>query len=108
MANSCDYGRFCKVVKRWENLADADGAHHDAEVTNERRTASLHPDRHRYRTAGRRVVMRSRPGWLMKIFDQFVEAEFQADVKARDEQYGPNAPPRCCRALMRSVVSMRW
>ena len=30
-------------------------------------------------------------GWLMKIFDQFVEDEFRADVEARDEQYGPNA-----------------
>ncbi len=27
----------------------------------------------------------------MKIFDEFVEAEFRADVAARDEEHGPNA-----------------
>ena len=81
---------FCKVVRRWENLADADGAHHDAEVTNERRTASIHPvdtgvD---LRASGGDAIS---TGWLTKIFDQFVQDEFRADVDARDEQYGPNA-----------------
>ena len=78
------------MVKRWENLADADGAHHDAEATNERRTASIHPvdagvD---LRASGGDAIS---TGWLTKIFDQFVEDEFRADVNARDEQYGPNA-----------------
>ena len=85
-----DHPRFCKVVRRWENLADADGAHHEAEVTHERRTASIHP-------VGQGVDVRASggdavsTGWLMKIFDQFVEDEFRADVEARDGQYGPNA-----------------
>ena len=78
------------MVKRWENLADADGAHHDAEVTNERRTASIHPvdagvD---LRASGGDAIS---TGWLTKIFDQFVEDEFRADVNARDEQHGLNA-----------------
>ena len=31
-------------------------------------------------------------GLMTKIFDQFVEDEFRADVAARDEQYGKDAP----------------
>ena len=89
-AEQLAYQAFCKVVKRWENLADADGAHHDAEVTNERRTASIHPvdtgvD---LRASGGDAIS---TGWLTKIFDRFVEDEFRADVDARDEQHGANA-----------------
>ncbi len=79
-----DYPAFCKVAKRWENLADADGAHHDAEITNERRTASIHPvdTGVELRASGGDAIS---TGWLTKIFDQFVEDEFRADVAARDE-----------------------
>ena len=86
-----DYIRFCKIVKRWENLADVDGAHHDSELSNERRTASIHPvdEGIELRASGGDAIA---TGWLTKIFDQFVEAEFQADVHARDEMHGPNAP----------------
>ncbi len=85
-----DYTRFCKVVRRWEHLADADGAHHDAELSNERRSASIHPvdEGVDLRASGGDAIS---TGWLMKILDQFVEAEFRADVKARDEMHGPNA-----------------
>jgi Domain of unknown function (DUF222) len=86
-----DHPRFCKVVRRWENLADADGAHQEAERTRERRTASIHPvgEGVDVRASGGDAVS---TGWLMKIFDQFVEDEFRADVTARDEQFGGNAP----------------
>src|SRR4029077_10641515 len=86
-----DYRAFCKVVKRWENLADADGAHHDAEITNERRTASLHPvdEGIELRASGGSAIT---SGSMTKIFDQFVEDEFRADVAARTEMYGENAP----------------
>src|SRR6187549_120197 len=84
-ASSCRTGAFCKVVKRWENLTDADGAHHDAEITNERRTAAIHPvdTGVELRASGGDAIS---TGWLTKIFDQFVEDEFRADVAARDEQ----------------------
>jgi len=89
-AEQLDYPTFCKVAKRWENLADADGAHHDSELSNERRTASIHPvdEGVDLRASGGDAVS---TGWLMKIFDEFVEAEFRADVAARDEENGPNA-----------------
>jgi len=76
-----DYPTFCKVAKRWENLADADGAHHDSELSNEHRTASIHAvdDGVDLRASGGDAVS---TGWLMKIFDEFVEAEFHADVAA--------------------------
>jgi Domain of unknown function (DUF222) len=90
-AEQLPYGALCKVVKRWENLADADGAHHDAEVTNERRTASLHPvdEGIELRASGGSAIT---SGSMTKIFDQFVEDEFRADVAARTEMYGENAP----------------
>ncbi len=91
-AEQLPYGAFCKVVKRWENLADADGAHHDAEITNERRTASLHPVDEggiELRASGGSAIT---TGMMAKIFDQFVEDEFRADVAARTEMYGDNAP----------------
>ena len=89
-AEQLDYPTFCKVAKRWENLADADGAHHDSEFSNEHRSASVHPvdEGVDLRASGGDAVS---TGWLMKIFDEFVEAEFQADVAARDEEHGPNA-----------------
>ena len=89
-AEQLPYGAFCKVVTRWENLADADGAHRDAEVTNERRTASIHPvdSGVELRASGGDAIS---TGWLTKIFDQYVEDEYRADVTARDEQYGPHA-----------------
>ena len=89
-AEQLAYQAFCKVAKRWENLADADGAHHDAEITNERRTASIHPvdTGVELRASGGDAIS---TGWLTKIFDQFVEDEFRADVAARDEQYGKDA-----------------
>ena len=94
------------MAKRWENLADADGAHHDAEITNERRTASIHPvdTGVELRASGGDAIS---TGWLTKIFDQFVEDEFRADVEARDEKYGKNAPPRCCHAPTPNGASTR-
>ena len=90
-AEQLPYGAFCKVVKRWENLTDTDGAHHDAEVTNERRTASIHPidEGIELRASGGSAIT---TGMMAKIFDQFVEDEFRADVAARDEMYGKDAP----------------
>ena len=41
VAEQLPYESLRTVVKRWESLADADGAHRDAEITNERRTVSL-------------------------------------------------------------------
>ena len=90
-AEQLPYGAFCKVVKRWENLTDADGAHHDAEITNERRTAAIHPvdTGVELRASGGDAIT---TGMMTKIFDQFVEDEFRADVAARDDMYGKNAP----------------
>jgi Domain of unknown function (DUF222)/HNH endonuclease len=90
-AEQLPYGSFCKVAKRWENLADADGSHHDAEVSNERRTASLHSidEGIDLRATGGSALT---AGLMSKIYDTFVEAEFQADVAARAEMYGENAP----------------
>jgi hypothetical protein len=85
------YESLRTVVKRWEALADADGAHRDAEITNERRTVSLNEidgglD---LRASGGSAL---NTAMMKKIFDHFVEAEFHADVAARTALHGDNAP----------------
>jgi hypothetical protein len=91
VAEQLPYESLCTVVKRWESIADADGAHRSAEITNERRTVSLHEidggiD---LRASGGSAV---RTAMMKKIFDHFVEAEFRADVDARTELHGADAP----------------
>jgi hypothetical protein len=41
VAERLPYESLRTVVKRWETIADADRAHRDAAITNERRTVSL-------------------------------------------------------------------
>ncbi len=91
IAEQLPYESLRTVVKRWESLADADGAHRDAEITNERRTVSLNEfdgglD---LRASGGSAL---NTAMMKKIFDHFVEQEFNADVAQRSEEHGENAP----------------
>ena len=91
VAEQLPYESLRTVVKRWETLADADGAHRDAEITNERRTVSLNEidgglD---LRASGGTAL---NTAMMKKIFDHFVEAEFHTDVAQRSELHGENAP----------------
>ncbi|MEO1057491.1 MAG: DUF222 domain-containing protein [Actinomycetota bacterium] len=83
------------VVKRWETLADLDGAQQDDDASHEARTASVGtmPD-----AAGAGVDIRASGGSglvaaeFATIFTAFVEYEFQLDVAARTAEHGPDAP----------------
>jgi Domain of unknown function (DUF222) len=91
-AEQLPYEDFRTVVRRWEILADADGAHRDAEATNERRTVTLHEVDGGIDLRGSGGSALTTAG-MLNIFDRFVEAEFRADVAARTELHGPDAPP---------------
>lgn len=90
-AEHLPFDNFRTVVRRWENLADQDGAHHDAEVTHANRTVSLHELNGGIdlRASGGDVLSTAE---MLGVFDRFVEAEFQIDVAARTELHGPDAP----------------
>jgi hypothetical protein len=85
------YDDFRRVVRRWEQLADEDGAALDAEANHENRRASVHE-------VGGAVDVRANGGSalaaaeMLGIFERFVEAEFRKDVAARTELHGPDAP----------------
>ncbi len=82
---------FRVVVRRWETLADLDGAERNDEMSHDRRTASVTAVNGSVRvhaTGGTGMVTAE----LMGIFERFVEAEFAKDVAARTAEFGPDAP----------------
>ncbi len=82
---------FRVVTRRWETLADLDGAERNDEISHDRRSASV-------LGADGSVSMRATGGTgmitaeLIGIFQQFVDAEFAKDVAARTAEFGPDAP----------------
>jgi hypothetical protein len=86
-----EYDDFRVVVRRWELLADADGAHRHAERSHERRTASVNEidGSVDVRASGGRPLVAAE---LIEIFNRFIEHEFRADVAARTAEHGPDAP----------------
>ncbi len=85
-----DESRAC--VRRWETLADLDGAHRDRERAVEHRSAIV------TEIDGAVFIQASGGEALdtaekLATFDHFVEREFQADVAERTRLHGPDAPP---------------
>ena len=90
-AEQLSYEEFRLVTRRWETLADLDGADRDDEVSHERRTASvLVFDGALDVTARGGTALAGAE--MLGIFDRFVAAEFAADVAARTAEFGPDAP----------------
>ena len=90
-AERLPFDDFRRVVRRWETLADEDGAAADAEANEQNRTASLNE-------VNGAIDLRASGGSAMTaaemlgIFEQFAEVEFRKDVAARTELHGPDAP----------------
>lgn len=90
-AEHLPFDDFQRVVRRWESLADEDGAVIDAEANHVNRTVSMHE-------VSGAIDLRATGGSpmttaeMLGIFEQFVEAEFRADVAARTELHGSDAP----------------
>jgi hypothetical protein len=86
---SFDDARTC--VRRWEILADLDGAHADRAANIANRTATvvdLDGTLHLRATGGDALATAE----MIAIFNAEVEREFQADVTERTRLHGPDAP----------------
>jgi hypothetical protein len=90
-AEHLGFDDFRVVARRWEMLADLDGAERDDEASHERRTASIVDvdGSLQMRASGGRGMVTAE---VMGIFRRYVEAEFAKDVAARSEEFGPDAP----------------
>ncbi|MGA0206024.1 MAG: DUF222 domain-containing protein [Ilumatobacteraceae bacterium] len=81
-AESLPYDDFNTVATRWEQLADADGAHRDHAEVHEGRDFHVS-------TAGTATYVDGRFGnaqgaLIAEVFERFVQAELQKDVSLRD------------------------
>lgn len=81
-AETLPYDDFDVVARRWEQLADADGAHHSHEVVHASRDASVH-------TVGCSTHLDARLGnlqgaFVAEVFEKFVQAELAKDLEHLD------------------------
>ena len=90
-AEHLSYEEFRIVTRRFETLADLDGAERDDEVSHEHRSATVIEldGALDVRVTGGSAMVAAE---LVGIFQQFLEAEFDADVAARTAEFGPDAP----------------
>jgi len=82
IAGALPYEDFNTAVLRWEQLADADGAHRHADVVHDSRDASVHP-------VGDTVYLDAHVGTaqgalIHEVFERYVEAELRHDIEVRD------------------------
>ncbi len=90
-AEHLGFDDFRVVTRRWETLADLDGAERNDEISHERRSASVldvDGSLSVRATGGTGMVTAE----MIGIFQQFVDAEFDKDVAARTAAFGPDAP----------------
>ena len=85
------FEEFAVVVRRWEALADADGAHSAHERAHTGRDAHVS-------IVGQRVYVDAQGGVvagavMVEVFDGFVEAEFRADWDAGVQRWGESMTP---------------
>ena len=103
LARTLSFNDFELCVRRWEQLADQDGAHRDAEATHQHRYAGL--------------VERDGVGYLvgqggaldtaemMEIWQRFCDAEFTADWEAAAAEIGDGATGA---DMARTGTQRRW
>ena len=105
-ATKLSHHEFRITVRRWEMLADMDGAHRSAEAAHEGRRAGI-------ADVGEEIHLHARGGLaqgavMAEIFERFCDAEFRADWDHTLARYG-DAACYCVDAAyaMRSAGSMR-
>jgi hypothetical protein len=94
VAKSLEFVDFRTVTKRWEQLADAEGAHRQHELTHECRNAALNNVGTQYVWSSSHGVIQGAA--MLAIFDAFCQAEFEADWAITKQQHGDAA----CAALL--------
>ena len=101
-ARDLPYEDFRRCVRRWEILADADGAHRDAELAHETHQAGLTIRDGVGHLSGHGGALDSAE--LKEIWDQFTQAEFLNDLDAAtDAAEGDGAAD-----LPRNAGQRRW
>lgn len=85
-ARQLEYADFRTVTKRWEQLADADGAHREHEHAHEDRNARISFDGAMVRFETVHGIIQGTS--MRNVFDAFCEAEFQRDWRWVRDTYG--------------------
>jgi hypothetical protein len=88
-ATQLEYVDFRVVTQRWQQLADADGAHHSHEATHAHRNARLVEIDGEFRLETSHGVVQGAA--MREIFEKFCEAEFHADWDATVAEHGDRA-----------------
>ncbi|HWM22515.1 MAG TPA: hypothetical protein VNO51_22680, partial [Ilumatobacteraceae bacterium] len=102
-ATKLSHHEFRITVRRWEMLADLDGAHRTAEQAHEGRTAGIAEVGEEMHLHGRGGLAQ---GAVMKeIFERFCDAEFTADWDHTLTRHGDNA---CYSLMPRSDAQRRF
>lgn len=102
-AKTLCYDDFHLCVRRWEMLADADGAHRAAEATHERRRVSIVEHEGVGHIVGSGGALDTAE--MIEIWQRYCDAEFTADWTATTQLHGDEA----CTALMpRTDAQRRW
>jgi hypothetical protein len=100
-ATKLSHHEFRITMRRWEMLADLDGAHRSAEAAHEGRRAGI-------AEVGEEIHVNARGGLaqgavMVEIFERFCDAEFSADWEATLAKFGDAA----CYALMPRTDAQR-
>ncbi len=88
-AKSLEFADFKVVTSRWEQLADADGAHREHERAHDERNARVEFDGAVFRFETAHGVIQGTS--MRNVFDAFCEAEFDRDWQWVKDTYGTDA-----------------
>ena len=88
-AKTLEYADFRVVANRWEQLADADGAHTEHELTHEYRNARCNYDGAEFRFETSHGVIQGTS--MREVFEVFCQAEFERDWQWVRDTYGDEA-----------------
>ncbi len=90
-AKALEFADFRTVTKRWEQLADADGAHRQHELTHEHRNATITEAGGQYSWSTSHGVIQGVT--MQNIFAAFCDAEFLTDWETTKLKHGDLASP---------------
>lgn len=88
-AKTLEFADFRVVTGRWEQLADADGAHREHESAHEHRNARCSYDGAEFRFETSHGVIAGAS--MREVFDAFCQAEFDRDWQWVKDTYGEEA-----------------
>jgi hypothetical protein len=88
-AKTLEYADFRVATKRWEQLADADGAHTEHELIHEHRNARCNYDGAEFRFETSHGVIQGTS--MQDVFEAFCQTEFDHDWNWVRDTYGDHA-----------------